>query len=93
MDQKNQLNLTKKAALKVAGNVLSHPALYQIATTVTDEALKILPHFAIYNDLNAWGKHREVPEAPKETFHQWYREHRLKGIQGDERSTGHSGTH
>jgi L-lactate dehydrogenase complex protein LldF len=78
MDQKHQINLTKKAALKVAGNVLSHPELYEIATTMADAALKMLPHFAIYNDLNAWGKHREVPEPPKQTFHQWYKRNRLK---------------
>jgi len=78
MDQKHQVNLTKKAALKVAGKVLSHPELYQIATTVVDEALKVLPHFAIYSDLNAWGKHREIPESPNQTFHQWYKTNRLK---------------
>jgi L-lactate dehydrogenase complex protein LldF len=78
MDQKHQINLTKKAALKAAGNILSHPELYQIATAMADAALKVLPHFAIYNDLNAWGKHRELPEPPKQTFHQWYRHHRLK---------------
>ena len=26
-------------------------------------ALDVLPHFAIYNRLNAWGKHRDVPEG------------------------------
>jgi L-lactate dehydrogenase complex protein LldF len=76
MDQKHQINLTKKAALKVAGNVLSHPELYRVATATTDAALKVLPHFAIYNNLNAWGKHREVPEAPKQTFHQWFKKNR-----------------
>jgi Fe-S oxidoreductase len=35
-------------------------------------------HFAIYNRLNAWGKHRDVPEATTEAFHEWYRKHRLK---------------
>jgi L-lactate dehydrogenase complex protein LldF len=78
MDQKHQVNLTKKAALKVAGKVLSRPALYQIATTMVDAALKVLPHFAIYNDLNAWGKRRDVPEPPNQTFHQWYKAHRSK---------------
>jgi hypothetical protein len=36
------------------------------------------PHFAIYNRLNVWGKHRNVPEAETETFHAWYRTHRPK---------------
>jgi len=78
MDQHHQVNLAKKAALKVAGKVMSRPELYRVATTMVDDALKVLPHFAIYNDLNAWGKHRDVPAAPKQTFHQWYKENRLK---------------
>ena len=41
-------------------------------------ALEVLPHFAVYNRLNAWGKHRDVPEAARETFHEWYRNRRLK---------------
>ena len=35
-------------------------------------AVKVLPHLALYSRLNAWGCRRDVPEAPKETFHQWY---------------------
>jgi hypothetical protein len=36
------------------------------------DALASLPRFAIYNGLNAWGKDREMPHPPAETFHQWY---------------------
>ena len=64
--------------MRVADKVLSHPALYQIATTTLSTALDVLPHFAIYNRVNAWGKHRDVPEATTEAFHEWYRKHRLK---------------
>jgi L-lactate dehydrogenase complex protein LldF len=64
--------------MKVADKVLSHPALYQIATATLSTALEVLPHFAVYNRLNAWGKHRDVPEAARETFHEWYRKHRVE---------------
>jgi L-lactate dehydrogenase complex protein LldF len=79
MEEKGQIQVVKKQAMKVADKVLSNPTLYQIATTTTSVALEVLPHFAIYNRLNAWGKHRDVPEAPSETFHEWYKNHRLKG--------------
>jgi len=39
-------------------------------------ALAHLPRFVIYNGLNAWGKHREVPHPPKHTFHGWYQANR-----------------
>ena len=78
MEEKGQIQTVKKQAMKVADKVLSNPALYQIATTGVSAALDVLPHFAIYNRLNAWGKHRDVPEAASETFHEWYKNHRLK---------------
>ena len=62
----------KKAAMKAAGELLSRPAAYRAAVSAADFALAHLPRFAIYNGLNAWGKHREVPHAPKQTFHSWY---------------------
>jgi L-lactate dehydrogenase complex protein LldF len=46
-------------------------------------ALKVLPHFALYNRLNAWGRHRDVPEPAKETFHQWYARTRGRDGQAD----------
>jgi L-lactate dehydrogenase complex protein LldF len=35
-------------------------------------AIEHLPRFAIYNWLNPWGRKREVPGTPKQTFRSWY---------------------
>jgi L-lactate dehydrogenase complex protein LldF len=32
----------------------------------------------MYSRLNAWGRQREVPEAPQSTFRQWYLKNRAK---------------
>ena len=72
MDAEGEFSTTKKAAMKLAGNLLSHPLAYRAATEAGSVALRVLPHFAIYNRLNAWGRHRDVPSPVKETFHQWY---------------------
>jgi L-lactate dehydrogenase complex protein LldF len=85
MEENGQIQVVKKEAMRVADEVLSHPALYQIATTAVSTALEVLPHFAIYNRLDAWGKHRDVPDAARETFHTWYRNHRPKTNESDER--------
>lgn len=37
-----------------------------------------MPRFLLYNPLNPWGKHREVPTAPGQTFRQWYLKNRRK---------------
>jgi L-lactate dehydrogenase complex protein LldF len=80
MDDHGQFSTTKKAAMKVAGKLLSHPRAFRAAAESGMAALKVLPHFALYNRLNAWGRHRDVPEPAKETFHQWYA--RTRGREG-----------
>jgi L-lactate dehydrogenase complex protein LldF len=77
MDAKGEFSTTKKAAMKVADSVLSNPEAYRVAAEVGEEALKVLPRFAIYNRLNAWGRHREIPRPVAETFHQWYARNRI----------------
>jgi L-lactate dehydrogenase complex protein LldF len=78
MDEKHEIKLAKKAAMEAAGEVFSHPELYRIATSATETTLKVLPRFAIYNDFNAWGKHRDIPSPANQTFHQWFKENRQK---------------
>ena len=72
MDDHGQFSNTKKAAMKIAGKVLSHPHVFRAAAESGMAALKVLPHFALYNRLNAWGRHRDIPRPATETFHQWW---------------------
>jgi L-lactate dehydrogenase complex protein LldF len=78
MDEDGGISTTKKAAMKVADAVLSHPRVYRAAAEAGGAVLRVLPNLAIYNRLNAGGRHRDVPGAPKETFHQWYARNRKK---------------
>lgn len=74
--KRHDVPLVKKAAMKAAGELLSRPAAYRVAIASADVALAHLPRFVIYNGLDAWGKHREVPHPPKQTFHSWYKANR-----------------
>jgi L-lactate dehydrogenase complex protein LldF len=74
--ERHEVPLAKTAAMKAAGALLSQPAAYRAAIAAADTALAHLPRFVIYNGLNAWGKHREVPHPPKQTFHSWYQANR-----------------
>jgi L-lactate dehydrogenase complex protein LldF len=85
MDANGEFSTTKKAAMKVADNVLSNPRAYRAAAEAGETALKVLPRFAVYNRLNAWGRRREVPSPVAETFHQWYARNRA-GAQSPEPS-------
>jgi L-lactate dehydrogenase complex protein LldF len=73
---RHETPLAKKAMMIAAGELLARPAAYRAAIGAADAALAHLPRFVIYNGLNAWGKHREVPRPPKQTFHSWYHANR-----------------
>jgi L-lactate dehydrogenase complex protein LldF len=74
--EKHELPFVKTQAMHAAGKVLANPKLYRIAIEGADLAVKELPRALIYNPFNAWGKQREVPEAPDMTFRQWYLKNR-----------------
>jgi L-lactate dehydrogenase complex protein LldF len=76
MAETHELPLMKKAMMKAAGALLASPALYRASLPLANSALRHLPRFIIYNRLNTWGRGRDVPHAPKQTFHQWYKENR-----------------
>ncbi|HSC99391.1 MAG TPA: lactate utilization protein B [Casimicrobiaceae bacterium] len=70
--ERHQLPFVKQEAMRVAGKVLSNPKLYRAAVETAGTSIEHLPRFMMYNRLNAWGRQREVPSAPTQTFRQWY---------------------
>ncbi|HBZ69452.1 MAG TPA: 4Fe-4S ferredoxin [Deltaproteobacteria bacterium] len=74
--EKGLVKLTKKVGMSALGTTLAHPSLFHSAESLAESALEHAPRFLLYNPLNAWGRHRELPAAPARTFRQWYRENR-----------------
>jgi L-lactate dehydrogenase complex protein LldF len=74
--ERHQLPMAKKEAMRLAGRILSRPRLYRLAVEAAAAGIDRLPRFMIYNPFNAWGRQREVPTAPVQTFRQWYVKHR-----------------
>jgi L-lactate dehydrogenase complex protein LldF len=70
--KKKLLSPVKTFILKIAGKVLSNNTFYNFSGKVVRWALRNLPQELIYSRLNVWGLGRELPEAPKESFKQWY---------------------
>jgi L-lactate dehydrogenase complex protein LldF len=64
---------TKRLGVKVAAQVLRRPWLYRLAGRIARWKLRLLPRWLVYNRLNVWGRRRELPAAPKESFRQMYR--------------------
>jgi L-lactate dehydrogenase complex protein LldF len=59
--------------------VLAHPTIYRAAAATGDEVLRHLPHAVLANRFNSWtNRGREMPEVPRQTFHSWWYENRVK---------------
>ena len=73
---KMQGDLAKGLSMKLANGIFKSPLAYKISGSLMRNALKSLPNSLIYHPLNIWGKNRNLPDAPKESFQQWYRKNR-----------------
>jgi L-lactate dehydrogenase complex protein LldF len=66
--KRNQLPLDKKLQMKVAAVVLGRPWLYKLTGWLARKILPWMPRWLVYSRLNDWGKQRELPEMPKQSF-------------------------
>ncbi|MCS5490672.1 lactate utilization protein B [Algoriphagus limi] len=66
----------KGLSMKLASGIFKSPLAYKISGSTMRKAIKLLPKGLIYNPLNVWGKNRDLPEAPKESFQEWYKKNR-----------------
>jgi L-lactate dehydrogenase complex protein LldF len=72
------LSWSKRMSMKLASAVFQHPWLYRTAGWMARKVMPLVPRFLIYNRLNKWGKQRELPEFPKQSFREAYRRHQAE---------------
>ena len=65
--------------MKLASVVLRHTWLYRLVGKAGRVALKVLPRFMVYNRLNPWGRQRELPPAPRQSFRALYAQRHRNG--------------
>lgn len=65
---------SKRIAMHGAGFVFRHPALYRFAGKFARKLLAITPRWLVYQPLNDWGRKRELPEAPRQSFREQFEE-------------------
>ena len=78
LDRKNLIGSSKKFSMKIVSAVLSRTWLFNLLGRVARTSLRWTPRFLVYNPLNAWGKQRDLPDAPKKSFRQQYAERKPK---------------
>lgn len=74
--QEGHLDTGKRQGMRLMGFVFARPRLYRSLGAWARRLLRVLPRWVVYNPLNAWGKQRELPEAPKQSFRDWYQKNR-----------------
>jgi L-lactate dehydrogenase complex protein LldF len=66
---------TKTFAMKVMAGTLSKPSVFKFAGSAGRWIMRKLPG-VVSNRLNPWYKHREMPEPPKQSFREWYKQNK-----------------
>ena len=72
LDNKKLIGTSKKLSMNVVSGVMSRTWLFNLLGGVARKSLRWMPRFMVYNPLNAWGKQRELPDAPAKSFRQQY---------------------
>ena len=67
----------KRRSMSLMGNVFGSPNFYRKVGRLMRRAGRFIPNKWIYNRWNVWGKSREIPPLPKESFRDWYMKNRL----------------
>ncbi len=69
----------KRIGMRLLAFVLAHRALYEAGGRLLRLGLRTLPRALLYGRLNVWGRRRELPAAPEESFRDTWRRTRGGG--------------
>ncbi len=67
------LDKKKLQALKIATFFMQHPLLMDIGGKIARVVMPLLPRSIVYSKYNIWGKNRELPKFPKNSFKELYK--------------------
>ncbi|MEN9919719.1 MAG: hypothetical protein RL662_2155 [Bacteroidota bacterium] len=77
LDSLGKADPMKKRLSGAMKYLFTHPSLYRTGLKLAPIANK-LPRFMLYNGLNDWGKGRELPKFPSESFNSMWRKGKVK---------------
>lgn len=73
ISEKKLLSPVKRYALKVGESILVNSKMFDLMGMAARWSIKKLPRKLVYNRFNIWGRERELPQVPNESFKQWYK--------------------
>lgn len=66
----------KSLSMQIGNGIFKSPLAYKISGKLLRTALKTLPNGLIYHPLNVYGKNRDLPQLPNESFKDWFKKNR-----------------
>ncbi len=69
--------VSKTIGMRLMSIVFGHSGLYALSGKLARKALRLAP-WLVQNRLNPWFTGREMPQAPSESFQEWYGRNRTK---------------
>ncbi len=68
------ISFKKSFMMKSAAWLLTKPKLFSLLGKIARKTVPLLPKSILYSSLNVWGKNRDLPEMPKKSFKELYKE-------------------
>ena len=78
LDKIGKASTGKKIISGGMKTLMNHPVLFNAALWASP-VVNHLPRFIKYNDLDAWGKGRELPEFASESFNEMWKKNKVQG--------------
>ena len=72
--EKNIISNKKRIGMQFTVWIMNRPMLFSALGKIARKIVPILPKSLIYNRLNVWGKQRDIPNMPKKSFKELYKE-------------------
>lgn len=70
--ERGLVSWSKRISMKLTAAIFRHPALYRWAGWLGRVALRTMPRWLVYNRLNVWGRQRDLPTPPYQSFRELY---------------------
>ncbi len=74
MAKKHLIDTKKAVAMKITSWVMDHPTIFNLGGKIMRKVVPMLPDSIIYSKANVWGKQRDIPKIPKNSFKELYKQ-------------------
>jgi len=77
IEEKTHKDRIKSFVIFISSRIFAHPMLFKLTSKMGNLSLRLLPQPVTNTLVRGWTKHRTLPEAPENTFTEWYKKNRM----------------